>query len=171
MMRKFIPLVVPLLLAGCANQDMSDLRDYVNEVKSRPASGIEPIPEIKQAVGFVYEVGGRRDPFTRQEDDAVVTESVLDNGIRPDPNRRKEELEVYSLDSLRMVGTLEQEEQTWGLLKTSDGTIHRVAPGNYIGLNDGKITRISEDKIELIELVPTGSGFLEKEAAVALGGE
>jgi len=171
MMRKFIPLVVPLLLAGCANQDMSDLRDYVNEVKSRPASGIEPIPEIKQAVSFVYEVGGRRDPFTRQEDDAVVTESVLDNGIRPDPNRRKEELEVYSLDSLRMVGTLEQEEQTWGLLKTSDGTIHRVAPGNYIGLNDGKITRISEDKIELIELVPTGSGFLEKEAAVALGGE
>jgi len=101
----------------------------------------------------------------------VATEAVLDNGIRPDPNRRKEELEVYSLDSLRMVGTLEQDEQTWGLLKTSDGTIHRVAPGNYIGLNDGRITRISEEKIELIELVPTGSGFLEKEAAVALGGE
>jgi type IV pilus assembly protein PilP len=95
----------------------------------------------------------------------------LDNGIRPDPNRRKEELESYALDSLRMVGTLEQEEQTWGLVKTSDGTIHRVAPGNYLGQNDGRITQISEEKIELIELVPTGSGFLEKEAAVALGEE
>ena len=171
MMRKFIPLVVPLLLAGCVNRDMSDLQTFVEEVKSRPAAGIEPIPEIKQVIGFVYTAKNRRDPFTRQEDDAVATEAVLENGIRPDPNRRKEELEVYSLDSLRMVGTLEQDEQTWGLLKTSDGTIHRVAPGNYIGLNDGKITRISEDKIELIELVPTGSGFLEKEAAVALGGE
>jgi type IV pilus assembly protein PilP len=171
MMRKFIPLVVPLLLAGCVNKDMSDLQDFVQEVKSRPAAGIEPIPEIKQVIGFVYTAKNRRDPFTRQEDDAVATEAVLDNGIRPDPNRRKEELEVYSLDSLRMVGTLEQDEQTWGLLKTSDGTIHRVAPGNYIGLNDGRITRISEEKIELIELVPTGSGFLEKEAAVALGGE
>lgn len=171
MMRKFIPLVVPLLLAGCVNRDMSDLQTFVEEVKSRPAAGIEPIPEIKQVIGFVYTAKNRRDPFTRQEDDAVATEAVLDNGIRPDPNRRKEELEVYSLDSLRMVGTLEQDEQTWGLLKTSDGTIHRVAPGNYIGLNDGKITRISEEKIELIELVPTGSGFLEKEAAVALGGE
>jgi type IV pilus assembly protein PilP len=171
MMRKFIPLVVPLLLAGCANQDMSDLHDFVNEVKSRPASGIEPIPEVKQAVSFAYVAGGRRGPFTPQEEESATTEAVLDNGVRPDPNRRKEELEVYSLDSLRMVGTLEQEEQTWGLLKTSDGTIHRVAPGNYIGRHDGRITRISEDKIELIELVPTGSGFLEKEAAVALGEE
>lgn len=171
MLRKFIPLVVPLLLTGCVNKDMSDLQQYVDEVKSRPASGIEPIPEIKQVVGFVYAAKNRRDPFTRQEDDAVATEAVLDDGIRPDPNRRKEELEAYSLDSLRMVGTLEQDEETWGLLKTSDGTIHRVTAGNYIGQYDGRITRISEEKIELIELVPTGSGFLEKEAAVALGGE
>ena len=171
MMRKFIPLVVPLLLADCASQDMSDLQDYVNEVKSRPASGIEPIPEVKQVVGFVYMPKNRRDPFTRQEDDAAVTETILDNGVRPDPNRRKEELESYSLDTLRMVGTLEQEEDRWGLVKTSDGTIHRVAPGNYMGQNDGRITRVSEDKIELIELVPTGSGFLEKEAAIALGDE
>jgi len=171
MMRKFIPLMVPLLLAGCANQDLSDLQRYVEEVKGRPASGIAPIPEVKQVVGFVYAAKNRRDPFTPQEDATAETEAVLDNGIRPDPNRRKEELEVYSLDSLRMVGTLEQDDQTWGLVKTSDGTIHRVTQGNYMGLNDGKITRISEDKIELIELVPTGSGFLEKEAAVALGGE
>ena len=171
MMRKFIPLVVPLLLSGCVNKDMSDLQDFVAEVKSRPAAGIEPIPEIKQVVGFVYLANSRRDPFTRQEDDVGTTETVLDNGIRPDPNRRKEELEAYSLDQLRMVGTLEQDDQTWGLLKTSEGTIHRVAAGNYIGQHDGRITRISEEKIELIELVPTGSGFLEKEAAVALGGE
>lgn len=171
MMKKFIPLIVPLLLSGCVNTDMSDLQSYVDEVKNRPASGIEPIPEIKQVVGFVYAAKNRRDPFTPQEDETAATESVLDAGVRPDPNRRKEELESYSLDSLRMVGTLEQDEATWGLVKTSDGTIHRVATGNYLGLNDGKITRISEDQIELIELVPTGSGFLEKEAGLALGEE
>ncbi len=166
-----IPLIAVLLLSGCAGQDMSDLRGFVDEVKSRPPSGIEPIPEIKQVIGFVYTAKNRRGPFTPQEDETAATETVIDNGVRPDPNRRKEELESFALDSLRMVGTLEQEEQTWGLIKTSDGTIHRVAPGNYMGQNDGKITRISEEKIELIELVPTGSGFLEKEAAVALGEE
>lgn len=171
MMKRLLPLLMPLALIGCASQDMSDLHAYVDEVKSRPPSGIDPIPEIKQVIGFVYEAKNRRDPFTKQEDETAATEAVLDNGIRPDPNRRKEELESYALDSLRMVGTLEQEEQTWGLVKTSDGTIHRVAPGNYMGQNDGRITQISEEKIELIELVPTGSGFLEKEAAVALGEE
>ena len=169
--RNPVVLIAVLVLAGCASQDMSDLRSFVDEVKSRPPSGIEPIPEIKQVVGFVYTAKNRRDPFTPQEDETVATETILDDGVRPDPNRRKEELESFALDSLRMVGTLEQDEQTWGLIKTSDGTIHRVAPGNFMGQNDGRITRVSEEKIELIELVPTGSGFLEKEAAVALGEE
>lgn len=171
MMRRIVFLSLPLLLTACANQDMADLRDYVSEVKARPPSGIEPIPEVKQVAGFTYSDQGRRDPFTPPEGETEAAEAVLDNGIRPDPNRRKEELESYALDALRMVGTLEQDEQTWGLVKTDDGTIHRVAPGNYMGLNDGKITRISEDKIELIELVPVGGGFQEKEAAVALGEE
>lgn len=168
-MRKFVYLLLPLALAGCASQDMSDLRAFVDEVKARPPSGIDPIPEIRPAIGFVYTAKNRRDPFTPQVDETAATEAVLDSGLRPDPNRRKEELESYALDSLRMVGTLEQDEETWGLVKTSDGTIHRVAPGNFMGQNDGRITRISEEKIELIELVPTGSGFLEREAAVALG--
>lgn len=167
--KRLLAVLLPVLIAGCANKDMGDLQDYVAEVKARPASGIEPIPEIKQVVGFVYEANNRRDPFMPQVAEDAPTDTVLDNGIRPDPNRRKEELEGFTLDSLRMVGTLEQEEETWGLIKTSDGTIHRVAPGNYMGRNDGQITRISEEKIELIELVPTGSGFLEREAAVALG--
>lgn len=171
MMKKYAIAMAILALTGCASKDMSDLRKFVQDVKARPPSGIEPIPEVKQVVGFVYEARGRRDPFARQENDDEVTETILDNGIRPDPNRRKEELEAYALDTLRMVGTLEQDESTWGLVQTNDGTIHRVAPGNYMGLNDGKITRVSEEKIELIELVPTGNGFLEKEAAIGLGGQ
>lgn len=169
MFRKALPSLMALALVGCANTDMSDLESFVDEVKSRPASGIEPIPEIKQAIGFTYLARNRRDPFLPQVADDEAAETVLENGVRPDPNRRKEELEAFSLDTLRMVGTLEQEEETWGLVQTSDGTIHRVVAGNYMGLNDGRITRISEEKIELIELVPTGSGFLEKEAALALG--
>ena len=171
MRKHLLFLLLPLLATGCANKDMTDLQDFVTEVKSRPPTGIEPIPEIKQVIGFIYTAKDRRGPFTRPADDAEATETILDAGIRPDPNRRKEELESYALDSLRMVGTLEQDAQTWGLVKTAEGTIHRVISGNYMGQNDGKITRISEDKIELIELVPTGSGFLERESALALGEE
>jgi type IV pilus assembly protein PilP len=167
----FTLLAAALVLAGCVNKDMSDLQQFVEEVNDRPPSGIEPMPQIKQVEGFVYTPRNRRDPFTRQAGEDTAGESILDSGVRPDPNRRKEELESYTLDSLRMVGSLEQDAQTWGLVQTTDGTIHRVTAGNYLGRNDGRITRISEEKIELIELVPTGSGFLEREAALALGEE
>ena len=90
----------------------------------------------------------------------------------PDFNRRKEELESYSLDTLRMVGTLEQEGTIWGLVQTKDGTIHRVKTGNYMGLNYGRIVRISEDKIELSELLQDGAGgYVENAAALSLGEE
>lgn len=171
MRRLLLASLLAVLCGGCANQDMSDLRAYVEGVKGRAPGGIKPIPEVKQVDTYLYQAADRRDPFTAQRNDAEIAEPLPSDGIQPDFNRRKEELEAYSLDSLRMVGTLEQDAQNWGLIKSNDGTIHRVRLGNYIGRNHGRIIAISEDKIELIELVRQGSGYLEKVAALALGEE
>ena len=169
MLRTAFVLILSLFLAACANKDTSDLRDYVKEVNARPAGGIKPIPEVKQVASYLYSVADRRDPFVRQRAAAEEIEPIVNSGIRPDFNRRKEELESYSLDTLRMVGTLEQEDGQWALVKTNDGTIHRVQQGNYMGQNHGRIVNINENRIELIELVRQGGGYLEKEAALALG--
>lgn len=171
-MRRWALLMSVLLLAGCANQDMSDLRDYVAEVKARPPGPLPPLPELRQVEPFLYVPAGRRDPFQPQE--AIVETPVVKptGGPTPDFNRRKEELEQYSLDTLRMVGTLEQDGEIWGLVQTQDGTIHRVKKGNYMGLNHGRIVRIGEDKIELSELLQDGSGgYIENDAALGLGEE
>jgi len=150
---------------------MSDLRQYVAEVKSRPPAKLSPIPEIKKAETFLYEADGRRSPFVPQSvAEPQIPQNVVDDGPTPDLNRPREELESYSLDSLRMVGTVEQADQTWGLVQTKDGTIHRVRVGNYMGMNHGRIIRISEEKIELMELIPKGDGgYLEKTAALSVG--
>ena len=67
------------------------------------------------------------------------------------------------------VGILEQAGVTWGLVETKEGTIHRVKAGNYMGQNHGKITHITEDKIELTEIVPNGTGgYSERQASLAL---
>jgi len=162
-----------LTLAACGDQDMNDLRDYVAQVKARPPIPLSALPEVKQPETFLYESRGRRDPFTPQTLDQPMTPTLASvGGPKPDPNRPREELESYSLDTLRMVGTLEQENQMWGLVQTSDGTIHRVHEGNYMGLNYGRIVRISEEKIELVELVPTGNGgYQESPAALGIGEE
>jgi type IV pilus assembly protein PilP len=171
-MKRWWPVILSGLLLGCADSGMRDLEAYVDEVKARDPGPIPPIPEVKQAESYTYVPGGRRDPFTPAEEGDLTPTTADLSGPRPDPNRRKEELEGYSLDTMRMVGTLEQNEDTWGLVQTSDGTIHRVRDGNYMGRNHGRIVRIDEDEIELTELVPNGSGgWLERQQSIALSAE
>jgi type IV pilus assembly protein PilP len=165
----FLSLVVLLGLNGCASPDIDELREYVDAKKAQPPGRIEPLPEIKQITTFVYEANARRDPFKPTEGGEETGIAIAESGISPDFNRRREELESYALDAIRMVGTLEQEGMIWGLVKTKEGTVHRVKPGNYMGLNHGRIILISEDKIELSEIVQDGTGgYIERQASLAL---
>jgi type IV pilus assembly protein PilP len=159
------------LVGGCADDGMRDLHAFVEEVKARPAGPIKPVPEIKPAETYTYAAANRRDPFVPEKPDSEPTQHATAGGPRPDPNRRREELEQFPLDTLRMVGTLEQNDETWALVQSKDKTIYRVQSGNHMGQNDGRITRITEEKIELTELIPDGAGgYLERQATVALAG-
>ncbi|HEC15019.1 MAG TPA: pilus assembly protein PilP [Sedimenticola sp.] len=169
-LKGFTSACLGMLLAACENNQMNDLQQFVEEVKSRPPGRIAPLPQIKPIETFVYTASNKRNPFVLSEgiEEEMVSEAS-DNGIRPDTLRRKEELEAFPLDTIRMVGTLEQHGSTWGLVQTKDGTIYRVQPGNYMGQNYGRITRILEDRIELTEILPDGQGgYLERQASLAL---
>jgi type IV pilus assembly protein PilP len=90
------------------------------------------------------------------------------SGPRPDANRRKEVLEAFPLDGLNMVGTIGSGDLI-GLVLAPDRVTYRVRPGNYLGQNDGRVTAIFEDRIEMVELVPDGAGgWLERQAKIAL---
>jgi len=162
--------LLALMLVGCAQQDMSDLDRYVTEVKARPPAPIAPIPQIRQAETYLYIAGDRRDPFQPEAESAEGVEMAAGGGLQPDLNRPKEELESFSLDNLSMVGTLAQQNDLWALVKTPDGTIHRAREGNYMGRNYGRIVTISEDKIDVRELIPDGKGsYMEREASLTIG--
>lgn len=163
-------VVCLILLAGCGEQGFSDLEKYVVDVKNKPKGPIEQLPEIKVVEPFLFKPEGLRDPFQPlqqpEEEEAEVSKS---NGIKPDTNRRKEELEAFPLDGLKMVGTVVMNSNLWGLVKASDGTIHRVQVNNYIGKNYGKIIRIVTDKIEIMEIVPDKPGtWREQQTSLAL---
>ncbi|WP_150046923.1 MULTISPECIES: pilus assembly protein PilP [Methylomonas] len=163
----FTPIAALLLLNACVNDDISDLSKYIAEVKARPKGSIEPLPENKIVEAFVFKPDGLRDPFHSAEKTAEENQAQIaaTGGIIPDFNRRKEELEAFSLDSLRMMGTLTDQKGLWGLVKTKEGTIHSVQVGNYIGQNHGRIIRILDDKIELTEIVPDKPGTWREQAA------
>ena len=154
-------------LAGCAD-DMAQLDAEINEVLARPGGRIEPLPEIKPYETFTYVADreGLRSPFVPDTPQALAGAG---GSIRPNADRSREYLEQFPLDTLRLVGTLQLGDVNYGLVQTSDGLIHRVIPGNYVGQNDGRIDTISESEIKLVEIISDGiGGYVERQAAIGL---
>jgi len=171
-------LLIPVLaafflaLAGCGPQQ-DDLNRYITEVKDRPATPIPPIPAVRTYTPYKYEGLLGRDPFrtSTSEGSDQVASSGSTKGPRPDLQRPREYLERFELDTLVMVGTFAKEASEWALVKDPDGVVHRVAVGNYMGKNHGKVNGISNDEVQLSEFIADGAGgWLVREASIALGG-
>ncbi len=166
--RKGLLLAITAVGLVACGGDMDDLDSYINEVKARPGGRIEPLPEITPYEVFTYvaDAQGLRSPFVPDTPQAAGPAA---GGASPDPERPAEFLESFPLDTLRMVGTLDINETVYGLVQTSDGLIHRVVPGNYMGQNDGRITDITESEIVLVEIISDGiGGYIERDAAIGL---
>lgn len=146
------------------NGEGPPLDRWVADVRARPAPPLDPLPVLQQFETFEYAAQGLRDPFSDRWVDGGEG-----GGLRPDPNRRKETLEQYPLDSLDMVGTLHGGADLVALVLAPDKVTYRVRPGTYLGQSDGRVTSVHEDRIELVELVPDGAGgWLERPASIAL---
>lgn len=168
-LRTLVVLIASTFVLGACGGDMDDLDKYVNDVKARPGGRIDPLPEITPYEVFTYvaDAEGHRSPFVPDSPQAAT--GMAAGGTRPDPERSREFLEQFPLDTLRMVGTLELGDTQFGLVQTSDGLIHRVVPGNYMGQNDGRIIAVNDSEIELVEIISDGiGGYLERDAAVGL---
>ncbi len=148
-------------LAGCSSAD-TDLQQFIKQTELQPGGHVEPLPEIKPYETYVYDDQGLRSPF-------VPSQATGFNSVRPDSKRPREFLEQFSLDTLRMVGTIRIAGTMYGLVQTKDGIVHRVTAGNYMGQNDGRISDISPSKIDLTEIVPDGlGGYMKRPAALGL---
>jgi type IV pilus assembly protein PilP len=113
------------------------------------------------------------DPFTaarltqalRRDSTQIASNAAL---IAPEMARRKEPLEAFPLDTMAMVGYLDKASGPTALLRV-DNLIYPVRLGSYIGLNYGKIVRITETTIQLREIVQDASGdWVERQATLDL---
>lgn len=155
---------VVLTLAGCSGQD--DLHQWVAQEKQKKGAPIPPLPVIKTFETFQYNDQDKRDPFSPS---TAELQGSANTGPRPDENRAKEPLEMFALDSLKMVGTVGTGAATEVLVKDPGGVIHRVHRNEYMGQNYGRVTAVADDHIDLVELVSNGNGgWMERSASIAL---
>jgi type IV pilus assembly protein PilP len=153
-----------VVLTACSSAD-DELTRFVEDTKKEPGGRVDPLPEIKPYETYVYAAQDLRSPFLPSSPGSGAGLA----GVRPDQKRNREFLEQYSLDTLKMVGTLRLGGSIFGLVQTKDGLVHRVSAGNHIGQAEGKITDISPSKISVIEIVPDSlGGYMERPAALAL---
>lgn len=167
LMRRLPGLAMVVVLCGllsACGDGRGDLEKWVAEVKAKPAPPLEPLPVMQQFETFEYTAQNMRDPF-----DQAFSGEGAGSGPRPDPGRRKQTLEMFALDSLKMVGTLGSGKNLVALVMAPDKVTYRVQPGVYMGQSDGRVTAVYEDRIELVELVPDGAGgWLERPAKLTL---
>lgn len=157
-MSRFSILLVLFLLASCYD-DVSDIQQYMNEVKSGAPERIEPLPDVKDFVHINYDLESGRSPFDLPSPEAIEENYVpVQNCLAPDPRRRKQPLEKFALDNLSMKGTLGTNNQIWALIEASDGSLHRVTNDNYIGLFNGRIVSVTDNQVDITELIPDGAG-------------
>ena len=180
-LRHLFGLALLTLLGGCVSKDMSDLEQYVDTVLARKGGSIEPLPPIKPYERYLYQAAelGQRDPFKsfieeerRVEQVDKITDAQQQAYAAEILTHNREELEGHELDTLRMVGVLENVEALWGIVRDPRGVVHRVRVGNYVGRNFGKIINIQEDRIDVREIVKDAQGrYEERGVTLALSEE
>jgi len=160
-------LIVPaaaLVLTSCSSE-IDELRQFVKDSEKSLPRKIEALPAVKPFEPFTYEGFDLPDPFKPRK---INSKEGGAGGIAPDLNRRKEPLEAYPLEQLKMVGTLEQGKEMFAIVR-ADKTLYRVKKGNYMGQNFGLITDVTDADIKLKEIVQDSAGdWAERQSVLPL---
>jgi type IV pilus assembly protein PilP len=159
MKRTLVMIAAAGVLSGCGGEQYQDLRQFVKDSGANLRGRVEPLPEVKPYEAFTYDAFDLPDPFRPRGNQPFDKTAGSGAGPAPDPNRRKESLEGYPLEGLKMVGTLQDKnKKMFALIKTPDNNIYQVKGGNYLGQNFGVISMITETSITLKEVIQDTAG-------------
>ena len=164
-MKRLLLPVALAVLGGCSSE-IDELRKFVRESDKGLPRKIETLPAVKPFEPFAYEGFDLPDPFKPRK--LTAPKDGPAGGLAPDLNRRKEPLEAFPLEQLKMVGTLSQGADNYALVR-ADKTLYRVKKGNYMGQNFGLITDVTDNEIKLKEIVQDSAGdWAERQSVLPL---
>ena len=147
-------LAAVLLLAGCGGESHQDLRAWMAEQGKGVKGKLEPLPQMKPYEPFTYNAFDLSDPFKPRK----IEPNRGSSKLAPDTSRRKEPLEAFPLESLTMVGSMQQGKSTFALVRTTERDVYQVRVGNYLGQDYGVVTAVTDSEIRLRELVQDSAG-------------
>ena len=159
-----------LLLAGCGDSDVREVRDWMTQVQHETKPSVKPLPEPKDFIPYAYSARDQVDPFSPNKllTELARTAAASSDPNKPDLQRPRELLETFPLDTMRMVGTMEKGGTNYALVQI-DKSLYQVKPGQRIGQNFGIVTRVSDDAVNIREVVQDAAGeWVERMAKLEL---
>jgi type IV pilus assembly protein PilP len=165
-----VPALLLVALLGACSADEDELRGWMEQQRREVKPNITPLQAPKKFDPQPYNTAQAVEPFSTQKlTVAIKQEARQPNSLlAAELNRRKEPLEAYPLDSMSMVGSVNKQGQPFALLRV-DNLLYQVKPGDYLGQNYGRISRIAETEIALREIVQDAAGeWIERPAVLQL---
>lgn len=166
------PMLAAALVAGCAPSNEAELRQWMAEVRQQVRPVVQQVAPPKEFSPYGYDSRSVTDPFDPQKVVAAVARQqqvrATASTIRPDLERRREALEAFPLDDVKMVGMMRRNNINVALVQ-GGGATHMVRVGNYVGQNFGLVTRIAETEVQIKEIVQDAAGeWVERPARLEL---
>jgi len=167
-----LTLALAATLAGCSGEEHSDLKQELGQLTKDLRGRVDPLPQVKPYEPVPYTAEGQVDPFRPERIEVAqsgrgapsASAALLDEQKKRPP----EPLEAFPLESIQMLGTITQNQETFALVKAGPN-LYRVRKGNYMGQNFGVITAIDEAQISLKELVQDSTGdWVERVSSLQL---
>jgi type IV pilus assembly protein PilP len=159
-----------LLLSGCSDSDVREVRDWMADVQKETKPSVKPLVPPKDFIPYGYEDKDSIDPFNPNKLMAELARAAesSNNPNRPDMNRPRELLENYPLDTMKMVGSLEKGGVVYALVQI-DRNVYQVKSGMRVGQNFGMVTHVNENAVEVREVVQDASGeWVERKSRLEL---
>ena len=167
--RALLCSLLPAMLAACGDGGIPEVRQWMDETRRQTRVVVPKLTEPKQVTPCTYAGKSAADPYSPAKFvNAMATLAASGNRFQPNMDRRRESLETFPLDNLKMVGTLRKQSASFALVQ-AEQTVFQAKVGNYIGQNFGRITRITDREIELKETVQDAAGeWVERTAKLEL---
>jgi len=155
------------ILAACGSEEHQDLREWMKNEEKGMRGTVKPLPQVKPYEPQAYDAAALIDPFSTLK---AKVEGASSKG--PDIQRPREPLEEFPLESLRLVGILQDKQRLIAQLLVN-GRSFQIKVGNYVGQNFGRVVRIvttkNDEKIVIKELVKDPDDqWVEKESELLL---
>lgn len=100
-------------------------------------------PKKVATIGYVYDPTGKPDPFRPFIMELTRPKAIVKKPLHP--------LQRYDISQLKLVAIIWKVDNPRAILEDATGKGYIIAPGSYVGKNEGKVSKISDKEVVITE--------------------